>query len=211
MKKKSVLSVLALSCVLCLCSCSNGSTEIKTEAPAYTSIDISDTSVADNEVWEYRVSSGDYTSDTIGTKKEIPVISTNPALKDKELEVYIMVQGKIADSVYIAFSITEKNKIESVYDYHSDTCYFEVKMTDTNGILSELEGRVSSNSNIVLIKKTDHVRKVIDALHQNGKLSFEIIDTDHPASTYSFSVDTSNFDEVYRKSGFSVQSNLLYG
>ena len=187
MKKKSVLSVLALSFVLCLCSCS-GSTETKTESLAYTAIDISSTPVADNDFWELRDSSSDYSIKNIGNINEIPTISTNPAIKDKELETYFLVQNNSINSVTISIYIAENNNInESVFDYHSDTCTFKVKMTDTNGILSELEGIALSNSPIVLIRKTDCVRKVIDALHQNGKLFFELIDTEYPASTYSFS------------------------
>ncbi len=209
MKKKSVLSVLALSCVLCLCSCS-GSSENKTESSDNTPIYISSVSDTDTGVWEYRVSSSDYSITTI-SNKDVPVITTNSSLKGKDLVANILMQENTTDSVSICINVTEEHNIESVFDYHSDTCNFKVKMTDTNGILNELEGRVFSNSSMVIINKTDYVRKIIDALHQNGKISFELIDNEFPASTYSFSVDTSNFDEVYRKSGYRVQSNLLHG
>lgn len=217
---KLLLMALSFGFLLSACNASNTqegesnvlSDNASTNSGLVVSSDFSDSiDTSDNLAWEYAVKDyDDYSLKNISFKGFIPVSYTNSLGNDMKAEAFISV-GNGVGGVYVGITITDISDYESVFDYHSDSCTFTINMTDTSGKQNVLKGSANSNSPNILINKTEDVRKIIDALNQDGTLSFEIVDDDFPDSKYYFSVDTLNFAEEYRESGFSVKSNSLYG
>ena len=215
MKNKSLVFSL-LICTLCLLSSACGNNADNTTSP-FPSGDLTqvsnNTAIPTNEssvelaVWEYS-----YDLDTglehIDSNMDNIVTYTNSlgdGLKPKAMLGFS--RGPLNDEIHALILICEDHKIDSVFDYHSDKYTFTINITEPDGNLTVLSGQANSNESMILINKADDVRKIIDALHKNGTLSFKLVDDVYPTSTYSFSIDSANFPEEYRKSGFSVRSD----
>lgn len=201
----SVLIIIVSYCFATACSNDNSQTSQATDSSAIVSI----TSDINTQIWEY---TSTYNEDintslkTIHYNGDNTVSYSNSSGKDKTAELYFSIQSSFyKEKIFVGITICEPLSIDSIFDYHSDSYTFTIKMTDAQGNLNILNGKADSNSPNILISETEDVRKIVDSLHQNGKLSFVLVDDVYPTSTYSFFIDTANFSEEYRKSHFSVK------
>ena len=207
---KPLLSIL-LIIVSCFCTTACNNNNSQTVNSSENTDTVPSTSNTETTVWEYSANyDEDYTIKKISYNGDSTVLYSNSSGNDKSAEVYFSIQSGFRDHIFVGLMITEPLSIESIFDYHSDSYTFTINMTDDQGKLSVLKGKANSNSPNILISETGDVRKLIDALHQNGTLTFVLVDDVYPSSKYSFSLETANFANEYRKSGFSVKSDPLF-
>lgn len=203
MKKRFISIAIAATLVMGLSGCSSSVSQ-STNTPDGTSPSNSETAA---NLWEYSITDKDTYSTKFVAYQKDPDVNYSNSSGDNLIgsaSFSVISTNVVGNSVSVSISILDKNGIDGILDSHSsDSFTFTVKMTDTNGKLEILKGTSFKDLSVVTISKANGSRKVIDALHQSGTLSFVLVDDTYPNSTYSFSIDTSNFAEEYSKSGIS--------
>lgn len=200
--KHFITTVLTLTLVLSLCSCSNKTTETSltasdTESSAESSVQ-GGTSVvyADDNDWilcDY-VDDNNHHIDKQYIKYEGIGTYSATVLDDLELEYVIVV-----DDEGIAFMLYERggslvhNNSDRVNDY-------SVSITEKGKDAVEYAAYMSPNGGdrIYLWEDTDQQRLLND-MKENKSLSFHIVDKNHSLQNYDFSLDTTGFAEAYQQ------------
>lgn len=83
-----------------------------------------------------------------------------------------------------------------VTNSYSHSIEYKILVKDDNGMKSEYEGKMSSESG-------DRIKiwgsELIEKFKSNKTLKFHIVNNDRPTTTYDFTIDTSGFKEVYEE------------
>jgi hypothetical protein len=74
---------------------------------------------------------------------------------------------------------------------------YSITMRTENGNRQEITGSMRASGDRITIDSAYRVRVINALLHGSGSVSFYIVETDRPSTNYLFSVETSNFEEVY--------------
>lgn len=87
------------------------------------------------------------------------------------------------------------------YGWNSVKCSYKwddytITMKDTNGTKHYLDGTMYSGSSRIYIDDSDK-STVINALKKSGTVSFYIVLSDRTTTNYLFTVETSNFKDIY--------------
>jgi len=86
---------------------------------------------------------------------------------------------------------------------------YTITFLDTDGIKHYIHGLIQKNGDRIEIRGDDKT-ELLKAFQKEGEISFFIEETNRPTTNYLFSVETSNFVDVYNAVGGTIDTELEY-
>ena len=128
-------------------------------------------------------------------------VFSNTATTDSKLTAKFIV-----DSEDFAIKLYEygSQEVKSI-DFES----YAITFLDTDGIKHYIHGLIQKNGDRIEISGDDK-DELLKAFQKEGKISFYIEETNRPTTNYLFSVETSNFLDVYNAVGGKIDTELEY-
>lgn len=118
----------------------------------------------------------------------------NSVYSKKELRVDVLV-----DKYSISFKLYEYGSFLVRNNSSSYTDVYKIIMLDSQNHKFALEGNMDANSNKIRINFIPYQQVVLEALLQNGSVSFYIENMDYPATNYLFTIPSNNgFPTAYQ-------------
>ena len=128
-------------------------------------------------------------------------VFSNTATTDSKLTAKFIV-----DSEDFAIKLYEYgSQVVKSVDFESYTITF----LDTDGIKHYIHGLIQKNGDRIEIRGDDKT-ELLKAFQKEGEISFYIEETNRPTTNYLFSVETSNFVDVYNTVGGKIDTELEY-
>lgn len=118
---------------------------------------------------------------------------SNSATTDSDLTAIVQVDTEDVMIVLIEYS---QNYVKCSYEYDE----YDIVMLDPNGKKHYLKGTMYEGSFRIYVDD-EYKSTVLDALKTPGTVSFYIVRSELLTSTYSFSIETSNFSTLYEELG----------
>ena len=128
----------------------------------------------------------------ITNKEYIIGTFSNSATTNSQLKVQLLI-----DKTDIAFVLLEygRNRVKNSSSRYVDS--YTITMKDSTGKVS-MTGTVYCGGDRLYIDSA-YVSRVLQALSGTGSVSFYIVEKDRTTTTYLFTVDCSNFAELYKQ------------
>ena len=135
---------------------------------------------------------------------EFGLPTDTPYITNKNYLVGTFSNSATSNSTLYAYFLIDKNDIAIVlleYGSHKVKSYskdaYKIIMLDGNNQKYYIYGTMYENGDRVYINSSDE-STVINALKRSGTISFYLEESKYTLSTYLFSVETSNFSELYK-------------
>lgn len=131
------------------------------------------------------------------------------------------VNGVFSNTATTDSKLTAKFIVDSedftikLYEYGSqevksiDFESYAITFLDADGIKHYIHGLIQKNGDRIEISGDDK-DELLKAFQKEGKISFYIEETNRPTTNYLFSVETSNFLDVYNAVGGKIDTELEY-
>lgn len=190
MKKALVLVFCGILALVSLTGCFSGT------ATSGTSPSVHQTSTTvKREVWEMNYYIDEFRQPTnkwyVSNRNNFVGTFSNSATDNSQLNVILAV-----DAEKVTFILYEygNSKVKNIFSKRQN---YTIVMQDVGGTRYEMSGYIPSQGDRLIL--TDSYRQtVINALKQNGTISFYIYDRDYTIAKYWFKAETGNFKDLIR-------------
>lgn len=136
---------------------------------------------------------GDPTSNQyVGNTDYIEGTFSNTATTNSKLNVLFVIDK---DDVGIVLFEYGRNRVKNSSSRYSDD--YTITMKLPNGEKIYMASSIKAGGDRILVTP-GHVETVISAFSRAGSVDFYIVEDDTPTTTYRFTVETSNFAEIFK-------------
>lgn len=122
-------------------------------------------------------------------------VFSNSATTNSELGAYFLI-----DKQFLAICLYEYGDFPVKNSYGDENIEYSITMKTPDNEKASIDGIMPPGADRIFITSPDD-QTVLESLSSTGTVGFYIVETEYPTTTYSFSVETSNFAEMYSSLG----------